>query len=82
MNREKLARIIWEVEAEDDGRFAVGVASEAAHNIADRILPLLEAAWDDGNRAGWGDRTRSFMGRRSNEEEAADATPNPYRSEA
>lgn len=38
-----------------------------------------EKAWDEGSRAGWSDRTKSFMERRTYEQEVANATPNPYR---
>lgn len=57
------------------------VLRQLAAAIVEAAAPhLQEDAWDEGSRAGWSDRTRSFMERRTYEEEVAKATPNPYRA--
>ncbi|AYN57831.1 hypothetical protein HOU49_gp42 [Arthrobacter phage Eileen] len=57
------------------------VLRQFAKAIVEAAAPhLQEDAWDEGYRAGWGDRTRSILERRTYEEEVAKATPNPYRS--
>lgn len=51
--------------------------------VQDAAAPhVLAEAWEEGSRAGWSDRTRSLMERRTYEEEVAKATPNPYGSQS
>lgn len=58
--------------------------------MRDELLPVVKSeiadaqadAWDEGSRAGWSDRTKSFMEMRSGREDTEKATPNPYRAEA
>ncbi len=53
---------------------------QAARTLAAVLPELLADAWDAGSRAGWSDRTRSFVNGARGLPDPAD-TPNPYRTE-
>ena len=75
-----------------EGEHGSSVGFRSAEDLADICAAALSAAgfgpvqgikheaWDGGYRAGWADRTRSLMERRTYEEEVAKATPNPWPS--
>lgn len=79
---ERAAEVLAEAWPRMHTNESLGKQRMLAQALADAgLLGDLAAAWDEGSRAGWSDRTKSFMQARTYEQEVARATPNPYRQE-